>query len=352
MIFSYILLDFNIFKQVKSIFAIALLYFCKNLKLISLLDPVVLFFVLGAFSGVVKSDLRIPEAFYNTLSIYLLLSIGIKGGIELYKSNFDMILLPAIGTVSLGFIITYLAFFILEKFGNFDRTNAIAIATHYGSVSAVTFAVVLSYLQDKLVPYEEFSTVLLVLLEIPSIAMGIFLAGIFAKTEKLNTKALLHEIFFGKTILLLLGGLFIGFVTAHTGNKQINFFFFDLFKGFLAIFMLEMGVVTSQRFGDLRKVGKFLLGFGIIMPLISATIGILIADLTGLSLGGAVVLGTMAASASYIAAPAAMRIALPDANPTYYLTAALGITFPFNIVLGIPIYYNLAKFFYSTIALN
>lgn len=313
----------------------------------SLLDPVVLFFMLGAFAGIVKSDLRIPQAFYNTLSIYLLLSIGIKGGIELYKSDLARVAWPMAGTVALGVIICFVAFTILHKLGKFDRTNAVAIATHYGSVSAVTFAVVLSYLQDHGVKYEEFVTVLLVMLEIPSIAVGIIMAKWNKRSGEMNLKALLHEVFLGKTILLLLGGLFIGWTIAYTGNKQINFFFFDLFKGFLAIFMLEMGVVASARFPDLKKVGVFLLGFGLVMPLISASIGIGVAVLTGLSVGGAVVLATMAASASYIAAPAAMKIALPEANPTFYLTASLGITFPFNIILGVPLYYQLASYIYQ-----
>lgn len=313
----------------------------------SLLDPVILFFILGAFGGLVKSDLRIPEAFYNTLSIYLLLSIGIKGGIELYHNNLNTMLLPAICTIFLGGLITVVAFLILSKLGKFDKTNAVAIATHYGSVSAVTFAVVLSYLADRHVKYEQYVTVLLVMLEIPAIAVGVFLAKWNTREKKLNYKALLHEIFLGKTILLLVGGLIIGITTAYTGNKQINFFFFDLFKGFLAIFMLEMGVVASQRFSDLKKVGPFLLGFGVVMPFISATLGIAIAMLINLSVGGAIVLATMAASASYIAAPAAMKIALPKANPTFYLTSSLGITFPFNIIVGIPIYYYFAHYLYQ-----
>jgi hypothetical protein len=276
-----------------------------------------------------------------------LLSIGIKGGIELYKNNLGSMALPAAGTVATGAIITLLAFYILRRVGRFDRTNAVAIATHYGSVSAVTFAVVLSYLQDRQVHYEEYVTVLLVMLEIPSIGVGIFLAKWHHRDEQFSTKKLLHEVFLGKTILLLIGGLLIGVAIAYTGNKQINFFFIDLFKGFLAIFMLEMGIVASERFPDLRKVGLFLIGFGIVMPLISATIGIFIAMGVGLSVGGAIVLATMAASASYIAAPAAIKIALPEANPTFYLTASLGITFPFNIIVGIPVYFHLAQWLYT-----
>ncbi len=307
------------------------------------LDPVVLFFVLGALAGLLKSDLRVPESFYHTLSIYLLLSIGIKGGIELYKSDLQTILLPSAGTILLSIVITLLAYLILRNIIRFDRANAVSIATHYGSVSAVTFAVVLTFLRDRHELYEEFMTVLLVLLEIPAIILGVSLYK--AKEKKGNSKLglIVQEVFFGKSILLLIGGLLIGVYTAYSGNKQLNFFFFDLFKGFLAIFMLEMGIVASSRFADLKKVGIQLIAFGVIMPVISAAIGISIGFMTGLSVGGATILGTMAASASYIAAPAAMRIAVPEANPTFSLTAALGITFPFNIIFGIQLYYGMAQ---------
>ncbi len=313
----------------------------------SLLDPVILFFILGALGGIVKSDLRIPQSFYETLSIYLLLSVGIKGGIELYKNNITHVLLPAIGTILLGILITLIAFVILYKLGKFNRINSVAIATHYGSVSAVTFAVVLSYLDHRFIQYEDYVTVLLVMLEIPSIGVGIFLARWENSNKAFNLKKLLHEIFLGKTIFLLVGGLFIGIVIAYTGNKQVHFFFFDLFKGFLSIFMLEMGIVASQRFSDLKKVGIFLLVFAIVMPIISAVLGLLTAKILGLSVGGATVLATMAASSSYIAAPAAIRIALPQANMTYCLTASLGITFPFNILIGIPLYFELAQWIFS-----
>ncbi|MCU0432353.1 MAG: sodium-dependent bicarbonate transport family permease [Bacteroidia bacterium] len=315
--------------------------------MIQLLDPVVLFFMLGVFAGLIKSDLRIPQSFHNTLSIYLLLSIGIKGGIELYKNASSDLLLPALGTIFLGVLITFIAFYILHRIGRFDKNNAIAIATHYGSVSAVTFAVVLNYLHEQKIGYEEFCTVLLVLLEIPSIATGVAMARMNNRDQPAKLGKIVNEVLFGKTILLLLGGLFIGWVTAYTDNKALNFFFFDLFKGFLAIFMLEMGVVAAEKTRLLKKVGPFLLGFGVGMPLISALLGIVIAWLTGLSMGGAIVLATMAASASYIAAPAAMKIAIPKAKPTLYLTSALGITFPFNVIIGIRIYHAIAAWFYS-----
>lgn len=306
------------------------------------IDPVVLFFILGAVAGLAKSDLKVPEAFYHTLSIYLLLSIGIKGGIELFKAEPTQILLPSIGTIICGITITILAAAILLKLGKFSKADAFSIAGHYGSVSAVTFAVVLTFLNDNNIPYEEYMTVLLVLLEIPAIALAIFLFKKSVQSGPLQTRKLLHEVFFGKSILLLIGGLLIGYYTAFTENKQLNFFFFDLFKGFLAIFMLEMGIIASARFEDLKKTGVFLICFGIIMPIIAACIGILAGIATHLSIGGTTVLATMCASASYIAAPAAMRIAIPNANPTFSLTAALGITFPFNIILGVSLYHQLS----------
>lgn len=301
------------------------------------LDPVVLFFILGVIAQLVKSDLKIPDDFYNTISIYLLLAIGIKGGIELYKSGIELVIYAGIGTIILGPLITLLAFSILRFIIKFNKIDSIAIAAHYGSCSAVTFAVVTDYLRSLLIAYEEFSTVLLVLFEIPGIAAAILLAKIDTGS-RFNVKSLLHDVFLGKSILLLVGGLFIGFLIGFTETKQLNFFFIDLFKGFLALFMLQMGIITAKRLGDLKKVGSSLLIFGIVFPIIAAVLGIITGMICGLSPGGTMILATLAASASYIAAPAAVQIVLPTANPTLYLTLSLGITFPFNILIGIPLY--------------
>lgn len=316
------------------------------------IDPVLLFFLLGLIAGLAKSGLKIPADFFNTISIYLLLAIGVKGGIEMANLDFSEFIKPALGTLLLGLITTLLAFGIIRKWGKMDTTNAIAIAAHYGSVSAVTFAVAVSYLEQFGIPYEEYSVVLLVLLEIPSIAIAVVLAELLVhkKEKDVPIKKLVHEVFLGKSILLLLGGLGIGFFIARTGNEQLNFFFMDLFKGFLALFILEMGVLTAERLSDFKKVGLFLVGFGILFPLLGASIGLTIAYFSGLSLGGAILLATMGASASYIAAPAAMKITLPNANPTYALTAALGITFPFNVLIGIPIYRFMADHFWTFVA--
>lgn len=304
----------------------------------NLLDPAVLCFVLGLLGGLSGSDLRLPRALYETLSVYLLLSIGLKGGAELAHSSLGEILLPVVGTLGLGLVIPLIAFAILRRIGRFGRPDSAAIAAHYGSVSAVTFAVVLEHLRQSGAVFEEYSAVLLVVLEVPAIGVGILLARYGREGDPVVLKVVARELLLGKSIFLLLGGLVIGTIARPEGLLTISPVFFDLFKGALALFLLEMGLVASQRLVEVRSVGPFLLAFGVIMPLISATLGIAVAQVVGLSVGGSTILATLAASASYIAAPAAMRIAVPEANPALYLTASLGITFPFNLIVGIPLY--------------
>lgn len=308
----------------------------------NLLDPVVLCFVVGLIAGLLKSDLRLPDQIYEILSIYLLFSIGLKGGVELARTDPKEIGFPLMATVLLGILIPVLAYNLLRRLGKCDRTNAAAIAAHYGSVSAVTFAVVLNFLVRMGVHFESYVTVLLVVLEIPAIAVGILIARLRARKSKLRWRQLLHEVFLGKSVYLLVGGLVVGCLAGPDRTEAIGPVFFGLFKGALALFLLEMGIIASRRMSDLKTTGLFLVGFGMGMPLISGTIGAFFGAASGLSLGGTTVLATLSASASYIAAPAAMRIAVPKANPTLYLTASLGITFPFNIMIGIPIYHWLS----------
>jgi len=320
----------------------------------NLLNPIILCFIIGLISGLLKSNLRIPDQLYETLSIYLLFTIGIKGGVELAKSNVSEAIFPVIATIILGLSTTAIAYGILRRIGRINRTNSASIAAHYGSVSAVTYAVVLSFLVRLGVSYESYVTVLLVVLEIPAIAMGIYIAknrAVMDNVEQPRQKTpfgkLIKEIFLGKSIYLLVSGLALGYLSGPERIMSIAPVFFDLFKGALAIFLLEMGIITSRRLGDLKTVGPFLLIFGVTMPIISAVLGTVLSYIGGLSIGGATVLATLAASASYIAAPAAMRIALPKANPTLSLTASLGITFPFNITLGIPLYYWIVTHIYA-----
>jgi len=313
----------------------------------NLLDPIVLFFVAGLAAGLLRSDLRLPEALYQTLSIYLLVSIGLKGGVELAQAPLATLLAPAAVTLLLGIAIPIVAFVILHKVGRFNRADSAALAAHYGSVSAVTFALALAYASEIGIAYEAFLPVLLVLLEIPAIAIGVLLARLGAGGQAGRWGDLAHEVFLSKGIFLLLTGLTIGFLAGPERMIKLEPLFVDLFPGALALFLLEMGIVASQRLYDLRRTGPFLVGFGVLMPLLSASLGLAAGVLSGMSPGGTAILATLAASASYIAAPAAMRVAVPEANPTLYLTASLGITFPFNVVFGIPIYFWMAAAVFS-----
>lgn len=312
---------------------------------LNLLSPMVLAFVLGVIATLVRSDLKFPEELYIGLSIYLLLAIGLKGGAALSETPFTIILWPAIVTLILGVTTPIIAYVILRRLGRFEVADAAALAAHYGSVSAVTFAAVQTFLDSLKVPYEGFMPTLVAILEVPAIVVSLLIARV-AMGHGGHWGEVLRELLAGKSILLLLGGLVIGFLVGQNGVKKVAPLFLDLFQGVLTLFLLEMGMVAARRLGDLRKVGAFLIAFGVMMPVASGIAGIWLGSLAGLSQGGAVVLGTLAASASYIAAPAAVRIALPQANPSFYLTASLAITFPFNLAVGIPLYYGLSGWFF------
>ncbi len=311
----------------------------------NLLNPAVLFFALGIFAGVVRSDLKVPQALYESLSLYLLIVIGMKGGVELSKTEISTIWFPLGGALVLGVVIPLIAYVVLKKWGRFATADAAAIAAHYGSVSAVTYAVCLSFLQKSNITHEGFSAVLLVTMEIPAILVAIMIARLRQKTpgRQLPWGKFFHEILTGKSILLLVGGLIIGAIAGEARMEPVKNVFFDPFKGLLAFFLLEMGIVTASRLKELKQTGLFLIAFGVIMPLFSGFLGCWMGIVTGLSVGGTAILATLAASASYIAAPAAVRIAIPEANPSLYLTAALGITFPFNLTVGIPLYLKWAQ---------
>lgn len=305
------------------------------------LEPVVLFFVLGLIAGLVRSDLRIHGILYESISIFLLLAIGLKGGVELARHSLPDLLLPALVVVAVGALIPLLAFPVLRRFGKLPAADAGSIAAHYGSVSVVTFAVALSYLARAGETPEGYMVVFLVLLEFPALVIGVLLARRGEPAAPWGK--VLHEVFTGKSIVLLLGGLVIGWAAGPDGIAPLDKLFFALFHGLLAVFLLELGLVVAKRFSDLVQAGVFLVAFAIVMPLAAAALGLVTGTLLGLSVGGVTLLATLYASASYIAAPAAMRIALPQANPALSIGAALGVTFPFNIVAGIPLYYWLAQ---------
>ena len=305
-------------------------------------EPVILFFLLGAIAGFARSDLKIPGVLYESLSIFLLLAIGLKGGVELARYPLLDVALPALAVVAVGALIPLAAFPVLRHVGKLSRADSGSIAAHYGSVSVVTFAVGSTYLTRLGEAVEGYMTVFLVLLEFPALVIGALLARRGERDAHLGQ--VLHEVFAGKSLVLLLGGLAIGWIAGPSGIAPLDLVFFDLFKGLLAIFLLEMGLVAAGRFADLRRAGLFLVAFAIFMPLAAAGLGLVTGLMLGLSVGGITLLATLYASASYIAAPAAMRIAVPQANPALSIGAALGITFPFNLVVGIPLYHRLAQY--------
>lgn len=302
-----------------------------------MVDSVILFFLFGLLAGLLGSDLRLPSTLYDSLTIFLLLAIGLKGGEGLATQPL-VPLLPQIGAVIvLSVLQTLIAYVGLRTLFRFDRPNAAAMAAHYGSVSVATFAVAAAWLASRGLVVEPQVAVLLAVMEVPAILVGIVLArGISRNTD---WKSLGHEAFLGKGVTLLLGGMAIGWAGGPEGLQPIRGLYFDLFKPVLGLFLLEMGLIVSRQIGELRRRGISLILFGLGMPLLSACLGLGTGLLLGFSPGGVTMLATLAASASYIAVPAAMRIAVPEANPAVSLAGALGVTFPFNILLGIPLYH-------------
>ena len=315
------------------------------------MDVVVYFFLLGVFARLVKSDLRLPEALYETLSIYLLLAIGLKGGIELSKQPIVALAPQVAACMALGFAIPFVLFPLLRGL-KMSRPDAAALAAHYGSVSVVTFAVATAALARQNIAYESHAALWVAVMEAPGLVAGILLArwGARAGADAAGRRqpasglgALAHDVLFGKSVLLLLGGLTIGALAGEAGTAPIKAVFIDPFKGVLALFLLELGLVAGGRLAEVRRFGVVVLVVGVGVPPLLAVAGALVGWALGLSPGGVALLATLAASASYIAAPTAMRIAVPEANAALSITAALGITFPFNIVLGIPLYIQLAQ---------
>lgn len=318
----------------------------------NLLSPAILYFFLGLLAVQAKSDLQLPAPVSKFLSLYLLLSIGFKGGAELAHSTIDQqTLLSLLGCVFMACIVPIYSFFILKKkLGPYD---AGALAATYGSVSAVTFITACSFLTDLGVKFGGHMVAGLALMESPALIIGILLIRTYANDSEKESgghggiKEILHESFTNGSIVVLMGSVIIGFVTGGNGMNAVKPFIDDLFKGMLCFFLLDMGISAGQRIGDLRKAGITLAVFAILMPLFNAGLSLGIARLLDLPEGDAFLLIVLSASASYIAVPAALRMIVPQANPGLYVPMALALTFPFNIIVGLPVYYYLNHSFYT-----
>lgn len=310
-----------------------------DLLIDNLRTPIVLAFVLGALARFVKSDLEIPPAVSSALSIYLLFAIGLKGGVALSQTPVSAIAWPALATVALG-VVTPLTAYAIARI-RYDEPNAAALGAHYGSVSAVTFIAAQAAATSSGVPSEGYIPALVALLEVPAIVVALLVLSLRSGGAT-SWRAALGEVMAGKSIVLLLGGLVIGAIAGVEGAAPVEPFFVAGFQGALTLFLLELGIVAASRVRELKGSGGFLVAFGILLPLVHGVAGVFAGTLAGMSVGGAAVLGAMVASASYIAAPAAVRIAVPEASPSIYLGGALGITFPFNLAIGIPVYLEIA----------
>lgn len=337
----------------------------------NLLTPIVLFFLFGIIAARIKSDLKIPDAISEFLPIYLLAAIGLHGGIEMRNTGFEVMLVPMLTAIGLSLLFTLNHYQILRRLGKFDLFDSYALASTYGAVGAVTFSVGLSFLKNQGITSEGYLAAILAVLEPVAFILAIFLTNIAVSKQiktkkeslgkietesefemgiietKANLKQVLHESITGKAIVILLGSIIIGYVIGEEGFSSISIVFDELFTGAIVIFLIEMGIIAGQRLDDIKKVGLFLTAFAIIMPTFNGVVGVLVATALGLSLGGAVMFGLLLASASFIAAPAVLRHAIPQAKPSLYITSALGITFPYNIIVLLPIMFMVSSIMHN-----
>ncbi len=321
--------------------------------MINFLDPAILFFIFGVFAGTVKSNLEIPPQISRFLSLYLLMALGLKGGFALHKSGFTNEIGLSLGlAVSLAIIIPIIGYWLLRR--SLNAFDAAAISATYGSVSAVTFITATQYLDQFNIEYGGYMAAAMALMESPAIILAIVLANkarasvsFDAKNKHLQTSIpnILHESFTDGAQLLLLGSMIVGLVSGDAGQTLMAPFSIDLFKGMLAFFLLDMGLMASRNFSGLKGKPKITLIYAIGSPIFHALLALGLCKLIGLPLGNTILLMVLASSASYIAVPAVLRHAMPEVSPALYMGMSLGITFPLNIILGIPIYSAIAKFY-------
>lgn len=326
----------------------------------NLLTPIILFFLFGIIAARIKSDLKIPEAISEFLPIYLLAAIGLHGGIEMRNTGFENMLIPMLVAIGLSLLFTLNHYQILRRLGKFNIFDSYALASTYGAVGAVHFSVGLSFLKNQGISSEGYIAAILAVLEPIAFILAIFLTNM-AVSKQIRSKKqsitsedsseidlgmnenktalsqVLRESITGKAIVILLGSIVIGYIIGEDGFESIKIVFDEMFTGAIVIFMIEMGIIAGQRLNDIKKVGIFLTAFAILIPSFNGIIGVLAAAFLGLSVGGAVMYGLLLASASFIAAPAVLRYAIPQAKPSLYITSALGITFPYNIIVLLPV---------------
>jgi uncharacterized protein len=311
-----------------------------SLILSNILNPPVLFFFLGMTAVFVKSDLEIPAPVPKLFSLYLLFAIGFKGGVELNKSGITQeVVLTLIAAILMACVVPIYTFFILKI--KLDTYDAAAIAATYGSISAVTFITATSFLAELGIDFDGYMVAALALMESPAIIVGLLLVNLFTREQgdrEFNWAEVLRDAFLNSSVFLLVGSLVIGVLTGEHGWQVLEPFSQGLFYGVLTFFLLDMGLVAAKRIKDLQKTGVFLVSFAILIPILNAAIGLLIAKVIGMHQGNALLFSVLCASASYIAVPAAMRLTVPEANPSLYVSTALAVTFPFNIIVGIPLY--------------
>lgn len=316
----------------------------------NILNPPILFFFLGMLAVFLKSDLTIPQPLPKFFSLFLLIAIGLHGGYELSKSGLDLYILKALSlAIFMAILVPIYSFFILRI--KLDTYNSVALAATYGSISAVTFITGITYLQTIGVEYGGFMVAAMTLMESPAIVIGLVFAVLFTKKDnnssKTNWGEIFKEAFLNPSVFLLMGALIIGILTGEKGWTSVEPLFGALFKGILAFFLLDMGIVAAKRIYELKKLGFFLIAFAIFMPIFNAIVGMSLGYYFEISKGDAFLLALLSGSASYIAVPAAMRLSVPEANPGIYLPLSLAITFPFNISIGIPLYYYLINLLWS-----
>ena len=309
-------------------------------------SPTVLFFGLGVGASLIRSELEIPQSVAKLLSIYLMLAIGFKGGSAVANNGFELKMLATLASCAvLSFITPFVAYFLLRRVSNLPTVDVAAVAAHYGSISVVTLAAAMQVLKQSGLDYEGYILAAAAVMEFPAIISGLWLARQFSRSETSNESGVFNHVFLNGSIVVLFGAFVIGLASGEQGLSDLAPFIIDPFNGVLCLFLLDMGIIAGRGMRDKsNEIGPCEIGFGLAMPLCSVLLASVFVLILDLSVGGTALLFTLAASASYIAVPAAMRLALPSANPAIYITMSLGVTFPFNLTIGIPTYIAVARF--------